>query len=230
MSMISDHIERVRERVERAAERAGTAPGTVRIIAVSKTKPVSMIQEALAAGLTDLGENRVQEAEEKYACIGDRPRWHLIGHLQTNKARHAARIFHMIQSVDSLSLGEELDRRLKTLGKIMSVLVQVNTSGEASKSGVEPDGAFELVERLSVLSSLSVQGLMTIPAPTPDLNKARPAFRRLRELRDRMVQTGIGGVEMRYLSMGMTHDFETAIEEGANMIRVGTAIFGERTP
>lgn len=228
MSMVADNIARVRDRIERAAARAGRDASAIRLVAVSKTKPEWLIEEAIAAGITDLGENRVQEALSKYDAIGDRVTWHLIGSLQSNKARHAVRVFGMIQSVDRLQLGEELSRRCTAMGKKMPVLVQVKTSDEDTKSGVSPEQAPALVEQLSLLSGLTVQGLMTIPAYTPDPNDVRPAFRLLRNLRDAIAHQGIEGVEMRYLSMGMTHDFEGAVEEGANMIRVGTAIFGER--
>jgi pyridoxal phosphate enzyme (YggS family) len=228
MSMVSDNIARVRERIQQAALRAGADPASIRLVAVSKTKPVEMIEEAIAAGITDLGENRVQEAIEKYERIGSRVAWHLVGQLQTNKVRHAVRLFDMIQSVDRLALGEELHRRLQLLNKTMPILVQVNTSAEDTKTGIAPERALELVEQLAVLPALSVQGLMTIPAYAPDPDDTRPAFRLLRRLRDRIESARIPGVEMRYLSMGMTHDFETAIEEGANLVRVGTAIFGQR--
>lgn len=186
-----------------------------------------MIEEARQAGVTDFGENRVQEALGKIRP-DDGARWHLIGPLQRNKAKFAARSFDMIHSVDRLSLGQELDRRLQSAGRTMPVLIQVNTSSEGTKTGVEPDRALELAEQLSSLSGLSVRGLMTIPAFTPDPEDARPAFRLLRETRDRIASAGIAGVGMNVLSMGMSHDFEVAIEEGADMIRVGTAIFGAR--
>lgn len=228
MSLIADRIKRVKERINQAATRAGVDPGTITLVAVSKTQPAASIEEALAAGIIHIGENRVQEALEKFERIGERAVWHMVGHLQTNKVRHAVRIFQMIHSVDSLRLGEEIHRRCVALGKRMPVLIQVKTSGEASKSGVESGQALDLAERLASMSGLSVQGLMTMPAFTPDPNDARPAFRMLRDLRARIESARIPGVDMRYLSMGMTHDFEAAIEEGANMIRVGTAIFGAR--
>ena len=186
-----------------------------------------MIEEARRAGVTDFGENRVQEALGKIRPE-DGAAWHLIGPLQRNKARFAARAFDMIHSVDRLPLGRELDRRLQSAGRIMPVLIQVNTSSEETKSGVEPDRALELAGQLSTLSGLSVRGLMTIPAFTSDPEDARPAFRLLRETRERIASAGITGVEMNLLSMGMSHDFEVAIEEGADVIRVGTAIFGPR--
>lgn len=228
MSMVSDNLARIRERVEKAAAIARTQPESIRLIAVSKTKPVELIEEAISAGLTDFGENRVQETVEKYDVIGDRVRWHLIGHLQTNKAKHAARVCHMVQSVDNFALGQALDRHLRALDHVLPILIQVKTSEEDTKSGVEPDRVSELVEQLASLSSLSIQGLMTIPAYTPDPEDARPSFQLLRALQDRVTNLHIPGVDLRYLSMGMTHDFEIAIQEGANMVRVGTALFGAR--
>ena len=227
MSTIKDNLVRVYDRISKAAERAGREASSIHLIAVSKTKPLAMIEEALRAGVTDFGENRVQEALEK-ARPEDGATWHMIGPLQRNKAKSAVRIFDMIHSVDRLSLGQELDRRLQTAGRIMPVLIQVNTSSEETKAGVEPDRALELAEQLSVLSGLSVRGLMTIPAFSPNPEDARPAFRLLRDTRDRIASAGVTGIGMDVLSMGMSHDFEVAIEEGADMIRVGTAIFGAR--
>lgn len=229
MSMISDNLARIGERIEKAAISAGTRPESIRLIAVSKTKPIELIQEAISAGLTDFGENRVQETVEKYDVFGDRVHWHLIGHLQTNKAKHAARVCHMVQSVDSLELGQELDRRVHTLNRVLPILVQVKTSNEETKFGVEPDRVSDLIEQLASLSSLSVQGLMTIPAFTPDPEDARPSFQLLRALKDRVADMRLPGVDLRYLSMGMTQDFDIAIQEGANMVRVGTALFGARS-
>jgi len=227
LSTIKDNLVRVYDRISKAAERTGREASSVHLIAVSKTKPLAMIEEALRAGVTDFGENRVQEALEKVRPE-DGATWHMIGPLQRNKAKSAVRIFDMIHSVDRLSLGQELDRRLQAAGRTMPVLIQVNTSSEETKAGVEPDRALELAEQLSVLSGLSVRGLMTIPAYSPDPEDARPAFRLLRDTRDRIASAGVTGIGMDVLSMGMSHDFEVAIEEGADMIRVGTAIFGAR--
>lgn len=227
MPTIKDNLVRVYDRISRAAERAGREASSIQLIAVSKTKPLSMIEEARRAGVTDFGENRVQEALDKIRP-DDGATWHLIGPLQRNKARFAVRIFDMIHSVDRLSLGRELDRRLQAAGRTIPVLIQVNTSSEETKAGVEPDRALELAEQLSALSGLSVRGLMTIPAFKPDPEDARPAFRLLRKTRDRIAAAGVTGVGMNVLSMGMSHDFEVAIEEGADMVRVGTAIFGAR--
>lgn len=228
MSQIKDRIEIVKGRIQGAASIAGTEPESIRLIAVSKTKPVSMIDEVLQAGLTELGENRVQEAREKHPEVKAEATWHLIGPLQTNKVRHAVHIFDMIQSVDRYALAEELDKRLARLGKKMPVLIQVKTSDEDTKFGVLPEQSISLIEKISSLPTLSIQGLMTIPAYSPAPDEARPAFQLLKNLQSDIKARDIPGVEMKILSMGMSHDFETAIEEGANMVRVGTAIFGPR--
>lgn len=227
MSTINENLFRVYDRISRAAERAGRESSSIQLIGVSKTKPLAMVEEARRAGLTDFGENRVQEALEKQKP-GDGITWHLIGPLQRNKAKFAVRLFDMIHSVDRFSLGQELERRLENTDKIMPVLIQVKTSSEETKAGVEPDSALELVGQLSSFPHLSVRGLMTIPAFSPNPEDARTAFKQLRKTRDRIASARISGVDMNVLSMGMSHDFEVAIEEGANMIRVGTAIFGER--
>ena len=227
MSTINDNLVRVYDRISRAAERAGREASSIHLIAVSKTKPLSMIEDALQAGVTDFGENRVQEALDKHRP-DDGITWHLIGPLQRNKVKFAVRIFDIIHSVDRFSLGQELDRRLQHVDRTMPVLIQVNTSSEETKAGVEPERAAELADQLSELPRLSVKGLMTIPAFTTDPEDARPAFQLLRGTRDRIASAGIAGVGMDVLSMGMSHDFEVAIEEGADMIRVGTAVFGAR--
>lgn len=227
MSTINENLFRVYDRISRAAERAGRESSSIHLIAVSKTQPISLVEEARRAGLNEFGENRVQEALGKHKA-DDGFTWHLIGPLQRNKAKFAVRIFDMIHSVDRFSLGQELDRRLEDIKKIMPVLIQVKTSSEETKAGIEADRALELAEQLSTLPHLSVKGLMTIPAFTPNPEEARPAFTLLRQTRDRIASAGISGVHMEVLSMGMSHDFEIAIEEGADMIRVGTAIFGKR--
>lgn len=225
---ITDRLKVVRERMARAAERAGRRAEGVTLVAVSKTRTVAEVEEALRAGVEVLGENRVQEAEEKHGAVSLAARWHLVGHLQTNKARKAVEIFELIHSVDSLRLAQEVDRRAERMGKVADVLVQVNTSGEASKSGVALDGALDLIGAVSGLKSIRVRGLMTIGALGAEGDRARPFFVRLREIRDRVAAAQIPGVSMEHLSMGMTGDFEAAIEEGATLVRVGTAIFGER--
>jgi pyridoxal phosphate enzyme (YggS family) len=197
----------------------------VTLVAVSKTMPPEAVREAIAAGVRDLGENRVQEARDKIAACPERACWHLIGHLQTNKAKLAVELFDCIQSLDSLRLGEELQRHGQRLGKRVRCLVQVNVGAEAQKSGSASSDLRELLERLRGLPNLQVDGLMAIPPFLDDPEAVRPYFRRLRELRDTLAGAGLMGSD---LSMGMTGDFEVAIEEGATLVRIGTAIFGGR--
>jgi pyridoxal phosphate enzyme (YggS family) len=218
----------MQERITAAAERVGRDGRAVQIVAVSKTKPVIQILEAIDAGVTDIGENRVQEAVGKYDQI-DRPaKWHLVGHLQRNKVRQALPIFDLVHSVDSLRLLAEIDRRSAQLDCQTEVLVQVNTSGEPSKYGLVPDAVFDFIENALDYAHVRIKGLMTIGAFLPDPEAVRPSFVLLRTLQEKIGEQRFEGVEMEYLSMGMTNDFEVAIEEGANLVRIGTAIFGER--
>jgi len=225
MSQIRENYLRVLERIEKAAVRSGRDPTEIKLVAVSKTVDPARIVEAIDAGVTRLGENYVQEAQRKIEVI-DRPvSWHFIGHLQSNKAKYAVRLFDMIHSMDRLQLAEELNRRAAQAGKVMDVLIEVKLSEEPTKFGAEEDAALALAKRILELRHLSLKGLMTMP-PYFDLpEKSRPYFVRLRQLRERMVQEGI---QLQELSMGMSNDFEIAIEEGATYVRVGTAIFGPR--
>ncbi len=229
---IADNLARVRERMERAARAAGRSPADIALMAVSKTFPADRIREAYTAGQRLFGENRVQEfagkAEELYGLSG--ADFHLIGHLQTNKAAKAAELFTAVDSVDSLRLAEKLDAAARNDGKTLPVLLELNLGGEESKSGLAPDSP-ELEELLAAaprLEHLEIRGLMTIPPFTEDPEGARPYFRRLRELRDRLGARKLPRVALDVLSMGMSHDFEVAIQEGSTCVRVGTAIFGER--
>ena len=218
--MVSANVAEVRARIEAAAARAGRDPASVMLIAVSKTFPPAAIAAAVAAGARDIGENRVQEAEGKRAALdttGVRPVWHLIGHLQTNKVKTALQVFDILHSVDSLRLAEALSRHATAP---IDVLLEVNVGGEASKFGFAPEETLRAVEQVVRLPNLRPRGLMTVAPAVDNPEDVRPVFRRLRELRD-----AAGLVE---LSMGMTHDFEVAIEEGATMVRVGRAIFGKR--
>jgi PLP dependent protein len=217
---IAANLERVRERLARAAERAGRRPTDVLLIAVSKTVDLDRVRAAVAAGVAALGENRVQEAKGKIAELGRPVAWHLIGHLQTNKARDVVELFDVIHSLDRLELARELERRAGARGQVVEALLQVNVAGEASKGGVGPDAAAETLDAIGKLPHVRVRGLMTIPPEVERAADARPWFRRLRELGERH--------GLRELSMGMSHDFEVAVEEGATMVRVGTAIFGPR--
>jgi pyridoxal phosphate enzyme (YggS family) len=229
-SPLAVRIEKIRRAILSAAIQAHRSADDVTLVAVSKTHPAGKLREAIAAGQVDFGENRVQEAEGKIPEVGrDAARWHLIGHLQSNKARRAVELFDWIHSLDSADLARRLDRVCGELTREeLPVLIQVDLGHEAAKTGVEEKGLREVVEAVRECDRLRLMGLMTLPPFFDDAEKARPYFKRLRELRDKLQQEGIFGERFGDLSMGMTHDFEIAIEEGATIIRVGTAIFGER--
>lgn len=233
METLADRLAVIEARIEAACRRAGRARESVTLIGVSKTFPVEAVREALAAGIRVLGENRVQEAAEKIAQLGHsepgcRPEWHLIGHLQSNKARWAVELFDRIHSIDSVKLAEKVDAACQETGKRMPVFIEINLGGEASKAGVPEDEAPALCHRVSELEHLELCGLMTVPPFLDDPEDVRPFFRRLSRLRDHLLALGVVGPAFRDLSMGMSHDFETAIEEGATFVRVGTALFGSR--
>ena len=228
-SAISENVTRVRERVDAACRRAGRRTEEVRLVAISKTFPAEAIRAAYEVGLRDLGENRVQEAAAKRPALSDLPiTWHLVGHLQTNKAKSARELFHWVHSIDAFRLAEKLDRMAASAADRLPVLVEVNLGGEETKSGVPQGELAPLLESVSGLATLEVRGLMVIPPFADDPEQTRPYFRRLRELAATIAAGNLPGVSMRELSMGMSNDFEVAIEEGATMVRVGTAIFGER--
>ncbi len=228
--MIAERVAAVRERIARAAERASRPAGEVTLVAVSKTHPAEAVRAAFAAGIRDFGENRVQEAEPKIACTADLVasglRWHLVGHLQSNKARRAAGLFGVIQSVDSLELAERLARVGAEAGRPVRALVQVDLAGEATKFGLPEAELLPVLGSLRGKEGLRIDGLMVLPPYAEDPEDARPYFRRLRALAQRAAAAGL--LDGRELSMGMSHDFEAAIEEGATIVRVGSAIFGER--
>lgn len=231
---VAQNIAQVRERIARTAARCGRDSSEIVLMAVSKTFPVSSIREAYQAGIRDFGENRVQEFSGKIDGVRDlaEARWHMIGHLQTNKAVKAAELFHAVDSVDSLKLAEKLNEAARKANKKLTVLIEVNVGGEAAKSGISP-GSPELEDLLSSaaqLEHLEISGLMTIPPFFDDPEAARPYFRQLRQLHDQIAARNLPRIDMEVLSMGMSHDFEVAIEEGSTCVRVGTAIFGERTP
>jgi pyridoxal phosphate enzyme (YggS family) len=225
-------LEDARSRIRASAERAGRDPREVTLVAVTKTHPASLVREAIAAGMSDFGENRVQEADGKIVELkreSPDARWHLIGHLQANKARRAVRLFDLIHTVDSPSLVERLERMCAEEGREhLDVLLQVDLAGEATRSGASESELSALVETLKACERVRCRGLMTIPPFFEDVERVRPYFRRLRELRDEMRGRGAFGEGAGELSMGMSQDFEAAIEEGATIVRVGTAIFGER--
>jgi PLP dependent protein len=217
---VRGNLDRVQAAIAAACTRAKRSPDEVLLIAVSKTVEVERIRQAIAAGVPALGENRVQEARDKIAVLGHPVPWHLIGSLQTNKAKDAARLFDWVHSVDRLDLAEELDRRATALGRTVDALIEVNVGEEPQKAGVPPHEIRPLLTAVDGLRGIRIRGLMAIPPVTDDAERSRPYFRRLRELRDTL------GLE--HLSMGMTADFEVAVEEGATMVRVGTAVFGPR--
>jgi len=226
---LKDRIAQIQDRIAAVAENCGRSPGDVKLVAVSKTKPVASVQQALDAGLVLFGENYIQEAREKVNALAASPaQWHFIGHLQSNKAKYAVRLFDLIHSVDSEKLARELNKQAAKIGKIQPVLLQVNIARETSKSGTSEEEAVDLVTRISTLESLSLRGLMTMPPFFDNPQKARPYFRQLRELREHIRGLSIPGIAMDELSMGMTGDFEAAIEEGATLVRIGTALFGGR--
>lgn len=217
---VAENLARVRERIHRAAARVGRAPEEVLLVGVSKLVDLERIRTALAAGLPALGENRVQEAKEKIAVLGRPVPWHFVGHLQTNKARDALFLFDFIHSVGRLELAQELHRRAVAATRVADVLVQVNPAGETTKGGFAPAELKSALEVLAGLSGLRIRGLMTIPPPVAEAELSRGWFRQLCELRE---EAGLA-----HLSMGMSDDFEVAVEEGATIVRIGTAIFGRR--
>jgi PLP dependent protein len=226
----------VKARIDAAGTESGRSSAAVRLIAISKTHPPSLIKSLIELGATDLGENRVQEAEEKIPQVEtlagrDKTRWHLVGHLQANKARRALQLFDVIHSLDSIALAQRLDRLCIDLDRqSVPLLIQVDLGHEETKAGIDEEELPQLVEAVRELKRLELIGLMTLPPFFADPEQARPYFRRLRQLRDELATTGVFGDNRGELSMGMTHDFEVAIAEGATMVRIGTAIFGERQP
>lgn len=227
---IKENLDIIRKRITSAAIACGRDPLSVKLVAVSKTRTADDIRAAAHAGAFLFGENYVKEAVEKIECLSDLDvSFHYIGHLQSNKAKVAVRLFDMIHSVDSFSLAVELDKQAKKQGKIQKILVQVNTAMEQSKSGVYDNDLEELIRDISTLENLRVMGLMTIPPFDTNPETVRPFFRSLRLASEKIKQLGLSSISMDELSMGMTGDFETAIEEGATLVRIGTAIFGERS-
>jgi pyridoxal phosphate enzyme (YggS family) len=227
MNQISRNLEEIRGRIQEAALDAGRNPAEVRLVAVTKTVTLDRLQEAVAAGHTLFGENYVQEAKRKIAALGPGLTWHFIGHLQSNKAKAAVEVFDLIHSVDRLSLARSLEQAAARLGKVQNILLQVNLAGEESKSGTAPETAQNLLSEISNMSHLKVLGLMTMPPWLP-AEEVRPYFGALRELRDHLRSLQVVAGDLPELSMGMTGDFEVAVAEGATLVRIGTAIFGQR--
>ena len=228
MSEIAENLARVRERIDAAARRSGRDPESVRLVAVSKTVDAERVRQAIEAGAKIFGENYVQEAQKKIEVLGHEVAWHFIGHLQTNKAKVAAGLFDFIHSVDSQNLAQELGRRAKLRGKVLPVLLEMNLAGEVTKFGAQEKEILLLAEKLSEMEGIEVKGLMTMPPFFEDPEASRPYFVELRKLGERLAKEKIPRISMEELSMGMSNDFEVAVEEGATLVRVGTAIFGPR--
>ncbi len=227
--MIKENILKIRERIYSACLKNNADPGRVILVAVAKNRSMSQVAQALVAGISDIGENKVQEALLKYADFSSRAsqvRWHMVGHLQTNKVKEAVKIFDLIHSVDSLRLAQEIDKQAARINKVQDILIEVKTSPEESKFGLKPEEAIEVIREALKLSNISIKGLMTIAPPADSPEGSRLYFRMLRELKDKINASRLPGQELEILSMGMTDDFETAIEEGSNMVRIGRAIFG----
>jgi len=227
MNSIQENLTRVIDKIERATIKSGRNPGEVQLVAVSKTMSAEIINQGIAAGIKIIGENKVQEAKAKKQLVNPVV-WHMVGHLQTNKVRHAVQIFDMIQAVDSYKLAIEINKRCEIENIHMPVLVEVNTSGETSKFGCAPEVAPELVSKISELEQLKIEGLMTIGLFTDQMERVRPCFIKLRGIFEEIKKMNLPGVAMEQLSMGMSADYEVAIEEGATLVRIGTAIFGPR--
>jgi PLP dependent protein len=230
---LRQQLEAINQRIAAACQRAGRDFSEVTLVAVSKTVAASRLHEAITAGVRIFGENRVQEAAAKIAELREivtahQVEWHLIGHLQSNKARRAAELFDAVHSVDSIKLAERLNQSADELGKRLPVFIEVNLGAEAAKSGVAINETLRLCEQVAKLTHLELKGLMAVPPFLDDAEAVRPFFRRLRELRDEAQRLGIAGEHCRDLSMGMSNDFEVAIEEGATLVRIGTALFGAR--
>lgn len=226
--MIDDNLKDVTRRIARCCEKTGRRLEDVRLVCVTKEADFSQIEEVIRLGVKDIGENRIQEALSKYKIIGDRVSWHLIGHLQTNKIKDAVRIFSLIHSIDSERVARGIDKEAKKLNKIQDILVQVNCSGEKTKFGLAPDEVIEFINAVRIYQNIAIKGLMTIAPQVDHPEKTRPYFRLLRELRDKVNSLKLTAYSLQLLSMGMSDDFEVAIEEGSDMVRIGRAIFGEK--
>jgi len=229
--MIKENVSRIRQRILKVCSKINQDPGKITIIAVSKGRVLEQIKEVIDAGINDIGENRVQEALSKYNALYAKRytlnaiKWHMVGHLQTNKVKDAVRIFDLIQSVDSVRLAEEIDKQADKINKIQDILIEIKTSPEESKFGLKADEAIEVITELTKFKNINIKGLMTIAPIVDNPKETRPCFKILRELRDRINELRVTRYELGALSMGMTDDFEIAIEEGSNMVRLGRAIF-----
>jgi len=227
--MIAENVRKIRERIDFACRKAGRDPESVTLIAVTKTFPADHVVEVVRSGVTDVGENYIQELIEKRKAIGNIPvQWHFLGHLQSNKVKYIGDWIHLIHSVESLSLAKEVHKRAGESGRTIPVLIEVNTTGEASKFGKKPEETLDFVRQLAGLSNIQIAGLMTIGPFLPDPEGSRPMFKTLKSLNEQLASLHQGNVNPVHLSMGMSGDFEVAIEEGATMVRIGTALFGRR--
>ncbi|MGM9539357.1 YggS family pyridoxal phosphate-dependent enzyme [Anaerovibrio sp.] len=227
--MIEEKLQEVRNNIEAGkAKRSAAFDGDVLLVAVTKNHDIYAMREAIDAGVTDIGENRIQEAKEKFETLDRDVTWHLIGHLQTNKAKQAVKIFDLIHSIDTLHLAEAVDKAAAAIGKVQKVLVQVNLAQESSKSGIYEDEMMELLHKVDEMKNLQLMGLMCIAPNYEDVEECRPLFAKMRKIFDRVKEISWQTANIKYLSMGMTHDYIIAVEEGANVVRVGTGIFGPR--
>jgi pyridoxal phosphate enzyme (YggS family) len=226
MGTVKDNLEAINKKIKEAALKVNRDPQEIKLVAVTKTATLEQIKEAINEGVKIIGENKVQEAKGKYQVLTTEVKWHLIGHLQTNKVKYAVEIFDLIHSVDSIKLAKEIDKRSVQFKKTIDVLIEVNISGEETKYGYNPEKVEAFLKEISEFSGIRVRGLMTIAPISKNKEEVRPYFRRLRELSERIRDKNIKNIKMDYLSMGMTDDFEIAIEEGANMVRIGRGIFG----
>jgi len=226
--MITQNLALVKERIEDAAKRAGRNPAEIRLVCVTKTATANQLQEAISSGISDIGENRVKDALLKYDSLGEQAKnvkWHMIGHLQTNKVKKCLQIFDTIHSLDSINLADEIDKQAKSLGKCIDCLVQVNVSGEDSKYGISPEETEAFIRKVSLFSNIHIAGLMTMAPFVDNPEQVRPFFRKIYSLKESLRKMDISNTDVKDISMGMTQDFEVAIEEGATFVRIGTAIF-----
>ncbi|NIM03206.1 YggS family pyridoxal phosphate-dependent enzyme [bacterium] len=222
---VRENLEKVEEKIRVKAELVGRNATEITLVAVTKTVEADRIEQAVAAGVNIIGESRVQEAKEKYGKVKSEVIWHLVGHLQRNKAKDAVKIFDLIHSVDSAKLAKEIDKQARKIDKVQEILIEVNVAGEQSKYGLNPEGVITFLKEVSELPNLKIKGLMTMAPLYENPEDCRPCFRKLKELAEEIRAENIENVEMTYLSMGMSNDFEVAIEEGSNMVRIGRAIF-----
>jgi len=229
MEGLEENIKNIWSRIEKAAEKIGKSKEDIKLVAVTKTVELERIKEAIKCGIQIIGENRVQEAESKFGQIKEKVEKHLVGHLQTNKVKKAVELFDFIQSVDSQHIAQEISKRVYEMRKVMDVLVEINTSGEKTKFGIGPEEASSFIKSISNLEGIKIKGLMTIGLFSDNPEDTRPCFKKLKSIFEQIQSENIPNVEMAYLSMGMTYDFEIAIEEGSNMVRIGTGIFGPRS-